>query len=91
MVTGAQILDDLKTAYDKVFPVYWYAVTEMCPRGKILTVAASEFFPHESHHIHPDDWAQVHRELSQVFRMRDVRSWRPEGAIKPTIIEGEIT
>lgn len=90
MATGTQILDDLTAAYEKLDPTIWYTVSELVPSGKWLRTAATEFFP-EVHHFHPDNWAQIHRELTDAgMRLRDFRGWRPEGATRPTIIEGTV-
>lgn len=83
-------LDDFNAIYDKLNPTLWYSVSEFVPSGKALRIAATEFFP-ETNVFHPDDWARIHRELSEMgYHLRDVRSWRSEGTPAPTVIEGEV-
>lgn len=83
------ILDNFKAVYDKLNPTIWYSVSEFTPPGKALCIAATAFFP-ETHVFHPDDWAKIHRELSDMgYQLRDVRFWRPEGTPAPRVIEGD--
>lgn len=83
------ILDDLNAVYNKLRPTIWYIVGDHVPSGQVLQIKATDFFP-EVWHIHPDDWAEAHRKLTDLgYRLRDFRSWRPEGAPAPTVIEGE--
>lgn len=83
------ILDDFKAVQEQINPTLWYIVSDMVPPGKSLTTAANDFFP-EVHYFNPENWARVHRELSDAgCRLRDFRSWRPKGATAPTIIEAE--
>lgn len=80
------MFDDFKAVYDKLNPTLWYIVSEHVPPGRGLVASATDFFP-TVYYFHPDDWARVHRELSEVgYRLRDFRAW---GAKPPTTIEGE--
>lgn len=83
------ILDDLEAIREQLGPTIWYIVTEMIPPGKSITVAKTDSFP-EVHYFHPDNWAQIHRELTaKGWHLRDYRFWKPQGAAARNTIDAD--
>lgn len=72
-------LEDLKAVMrqlEESKPLLCYGLTAFIPAGKLIHVAAHPGHP-EVVYCHPDDWERAKVELRRVYRLKDLREWRP--------------